>query len=97
MCSKMPAWKKVKRVFDEWFRFVKESEIKEVIKVAEMFAGHLRGVLNAMISNNSNAMAERLNGKIQLLKSIGRGYRKFENFRCAILFFYGKLSLFPLN
>jgi transposase len=84
-------------IFWEWFRAVKESGIKEVIKVGETFENHLRGVLNAMTSNLSNAMAERLNGKIQLLKSIGRGYRKFENFRSAILFFYGKLSLFPLN
>lgn len=84
-------------IFEEWHRSVKKSAIAEVIKVAEMFANHLRGVLNAMTSEVSNAIAERLNGKIQLLKSIGRGYRKFENFRSAILFFYGKLSLFPLN
>ena len=84
-------------IFGEWFEAVKESRIKEVIKVAETFVNHLRGVLNAMTSSLSNAQAERLNGKIQLLKAIGRGYRKFENFRSAILFFYGKLSLFPLN
>lgn len=84
-------------IFWVWSEAVKESGIKEVIKVKETFANHLRGVLNAMTSDLSNAMAERLNGKIQLLKSIGRGYRKFENFRSAILFFYGKLSLFPLN
>jgi len=84
-------------IFWEWSEAVKESGIKEVIKVGETFASHLRGVLNAMTSSLSNAMAERLNGKIQLLKSIGRGYRKFENFRSAVLFFYGKLSLFPLN
>jgi transposase len=84
-------------IFAQWYKSVKQSGIKEVIKVAEMFANHLRGVLQAMTSSLSNAMAERLNGKIQLLKSIGRGYRKFENFRSAILFFYGKLDLFPLN
>jgi transposase len=84
-------------IYWEWHQAVTASGIKEVIKVAEMFRAHLRGVLNAMTSKFSNAMAERLNGKIQLLKSIGRGYRKFENFRSAILFFYGKLSLFPLN
>ncbi|MBA3601138.1 MAG: ISL3 family transposase [Acidobacteria bacterium] len=84
-------------IFEEWHRAVKKSGIAEVIKVAEMFANHLRGVLNAMTSQVSNAMAERLNGKIQLLKAIGRGYRKFVNFRSAILFFYGKLDLFPLN
>ena len=55
-------------------------------------------IVNRILHNTtSNAMAERLNGKIQLLKSVGRGYRKFENFRSAILFFYGKLSLFPLK
>lgn len=84
-------------IFRVWSEAVKESGIKEVMKVEETFANHLRGVLNAMTSQLSNAMAERLNGKIQLLKSIARGYRKFENFRSAILFFYGKLSLFPLN
>lgn len=84
-------------IFANWNQAVKKSGIAEVIKVAEMFANHLRGVLNAMTSTTSNAIAERLNGKIQLLKSVGRGYRKFENFRSAILFFYGKLSLFPLN
>jgi transposase len=84
-------------IFGNWYESVKQSGIKEIIKVAEMFANHLRGVLQAMTSSLSNAMAERLNGKIQLLKSIGRGYRKFENFRSAILFFYGKLEMFPLK
>jgi transposase len=84
-------------IFQEWHKSVKVTGIKEVIKVAEMFSTHLQGVLNAMTSTFSNAMAERLNGKIQLLKAIGRGYRKFDNFRSAILFFYGKLDLFPLK
>jgi len=45
--------------------------------------------------NFNNAMAERLNGKIQEVKLIGRGYRTFENFRSAILFFHGGLDLYP--
>lgn len=84
-------------IFEQWSKAVIESGVKEVIKVAEMFANHLTGVINAMITKFNNALAERLNGKIQLIKSIGRGYRKFANFRSAILFFYGKLDLFPLN
>ncbi len=43
----------------------------------------------------SNAMAERLNGKIQEIKLNAKGYRFFENFRAAILFFHGKLCLYP--
>jgi len=40
-------------------------------------------------------MAERLNGKIQELKTVSRGYRIFLNFRSAILFFHGGLDLYP--
>ncbi len=60
-----------------------------------MMIKHIDGVVNALISNLNNAMAERLNGKIQELKLIGRGYRRFENFRSAILFFHGGLNLYP--
>jgi len=42
-------------------------------------------------------MAERLNGKIQELKTIGKGYWKFENFKSAILFFHGGLNLYSLK
>lgn len=85
-------------IFGEWHQTVIQSGVTEVIKVAEMmFANLLPGVVKAMLTRFSNAMAERLNGKIQLLKSIGRGYRKFADFRSAILFFHGKLDLFPLN
>lgn len=80
----------------EWVQDAVEKKIKEVNKVVDMFNEHFVGVLNALIFNLSNAMAERLNGKIQELKTIGRGYRRYENFRSAILFFYGGLSLYPL-
>jgi transposase len=71
--------------------------IKEVNKVILMFLNHAKGVVNALISNLNNAMAERLNGKIQEIKLRSRGYRKFENFRSAILFFHGGLDLYPLK
>jgi transposase len=81
--------------FSEWNSFVIWEAIPELTKVAKMFSNHLRGVCNALVENASNAMAERLNGKIQILKTIGRGYRKFENFKSAILFFNGGLNLYP--
>jgi len=62
-----------------------------------MFKNHLPGIINAMVETVTNAMAERLNGKIQEVKACGRGYREFMNFRSAILFFYGGLFLSPLN
>ncbi len=69
--------------------------VKEVMKIADMFNSHFDGVCNALWNPQSNAKAERINGKIQEIKTIGRGYRTFENFRVAFLFFCGGLDLYP--
>ncbi|MFN8790245.1 MAG: transposase, partial [Bdellovibrionales bacterium] len=36
------------------------------------------------------------NSKIQTIKANARGYRSFSNYRIAILFYCGKLDLYPL-
>ena len=89
--KKLCAWS----LFNQWTIDSKGRKIKEIDKVVDMFNKHIKGVVNALISNLTNAMAERLNGKIQELKTVGRGYRTFKNFRSAILFFNGKLNLYP--
>jgi transposase len=82
-------------LFMRWFRDAMKSQIKAIMDVAEMFNRHLAGIVNAINLGKSNAMAERLNGKIQEIKLSAKGYRRFENFRAAILFFHGKLNLYP--
>lgn len=82
-------------LFIKWGASVLRSNIKELTKVAKMFNRHIKGVCNALTKSFSNAMAERLNGKIQEVKTTGRGYRTFRNFRSAILFFHGGLNLYP--
>jgi hypothetical protein len=53
-------------------------------------------MLKSCIFIYNNARAERLNGSIQELKTIGRGgYGKTENFRIAILFFHGNIDMIP--
>ena len=84
-------------LFVRWAKDAIDTELKQIEKVVRMFCNHGSGVLYALISNLSNAMAERLNGKIQEIKTAARGYRRFQNFRSAILFFHRKLSLFPQN
>lgn len=83
-------------LFWKWGASVLRTNIEEMKKVAKMFNNHLSGVCNAMVETFSNAIAERLNGKIQEIKSRARGYRTFTNFRNAILFFHGGLNLYPL-
>ncbi len=83
------------RLFDNWSEHAGKSELEPIIKILEMFQRHRQGIINAIELNKSNGMAERLNGKIQESKTSAKGYRKFENFRAAILFYHGKLSLYP--
>ncbi len=82
-------------LFNRWCLDALSSKLAPIIKVAEMFNRHIVGIVNAMALNKSNAMAERLNGKIQEIKLSAKGYRSFENFRAAILFYHGKLNLYP--
>ena len=44
----------------------------------------------------SSAVTEGLNSKIQAIKAHAGGFRSFLNYRTRILFFWGKLDLYPL-
>lgn len=46
-----------------------------------------------MVTGANNGKAERTNGYIQEIKTIGRGYGTAERYRIAILFFYGDLDI----
>jgi transposase len=84
-------------LFYMWKQNAKHSKIKEIDDVLEMFERHKKGIINAIKTGANNARAERLNGSIQEIKSVGRGYRSAENIRIAILFFHGNLDLLPHN
>lgn len=77
-----------------WFQDVKSITLYHLDQAAKAFKKHLQPVVNALWNNASNAMAERLNGGIQELKAIAKGFRNYDNFRAAILFHYGKLSIY---
>jgi transposase len=64
-------------------------------KVAQMLDRHLEGLAAYIRHRVTNATAEGLNAQIQQIKSNAKGFRKWENFRVAILFFLGKLDLYP--
>lgn len=81
--------------FSQWAEEVSRKAIDACQKVATMFTKHLMGILNYISYPITNARAEQVNSKIQQLKSISKGYRNFDNFRNAILFYFGKLNLYP--
>jgi transposase len=85
-----------RRFFKDWFGWVSRSRLKPVVEVAQMLKRHLENLLTYLRHHITNAVTEGLNSKIQNLKSAARGFRNFQNYRIRILFFCGKLALYPL-
>ena len=85
-----------RRFFKDWFGWVSRSQLKPVVEVAQMLKRHLDNLLTYLKHHITNAVTEGLNSKIQSLKAAARGFRNFRNYRIRILFFCGKLNLYPL-
>jgi transposase len=85
-----------RRFFKDWFGWVSRSRLKPVIEVAQMLKRHLDNLLTYLRHHITNAVTEGLNSKIQSIKAAARGFRNFKNYRTRILFFCGKLNLYPL-
>ena len=82
--------------FKAWYTDTINSKIKEMIKVADTILRHLKGVINAAVFELSNSIAECINSQIQTVKTVARGFKNFKGYRNSVLFFQGKLNLFPL-
>lgn len=85
-----------RRFFKGWYGWVSRSRLQPVIEVARMLKRHLDNLVTYLRHRITNAVTEGLNSKIQSLKSAARGFRNFQNYRIRILFFCGKLDLYPL-
>jgi transposase len=85
-----------RRFFKDWFGWVSRSRLKPMTDVAGMLKRHLDHLLTYIKHHITNAVTEGLNSKIQSIKSAARGFRNFKNYRTRILFFCGKLNLYPL-
>ena len=81
--------------FNEWCAEVDKRDLVPLSKVVLTLKKNLQGLLNYVKWRLTNGYAEAVNGLIQEVKTVARGFRRFENFRIAILFFLGKLDLNP--
>ena len=83
------------KFFDRWYQWACRCRLEPVKKVARMIKHRLGNILSWFRHPISNGPAEGFNSRIQSIKSAARGFRNFENYRTRILFFCGKLELFP--
>jgi transposase len=86
-----------RKFFDRWYFWATHSRLKPVIEAARTLKRHLPGLLAYCKHRITNAVAEGMNSKIQLIKANARGFRNFEKYRVAILFYCGRLDLYPLK
>ncbi len=84
-----------RKFFDRWYFWATHSRLPAMIEAARTLKRHLPGLLAYCRHRITNAVAEGMNSKIQLIKANARGFRNFEKYRVAILFHCGGLSLYP--
>jgi transposase len=84
------------KFFQRWYWWATHSRLKPMAEVAKLMKRHLPNILTYLKHLITNAMMEGFNSKIQTIKANARGYRNFNNYRIAILFYCGKLDLYPL-
>ena len=78
-----------------WVRTAKETGLKPVIAVADLVLNHLEQIINFARNPVTNAGAEGINSIVMTLQRAARGYRTWQTFRMAILFYCGGLALYP--
>lgn len=83
------------KFFQYWYRRVIHTKLVPLKVVAKMLKRHLAGLIAYIRHGITNAAAEGLNSKIQVLRSNARGLPKFETFRTRVLFHCGGLELLP--
>ena len=83
------------RMWKRWYGWAIRSRLEPVKKVARMIKRHWDRVIDAVLTNVTNARSEATNAKIQWIKRLACGYRNRERFRNAIYFHLGGLDLYP--
>ena len=84
-----------RKFFKKWYFSATHSRLQPVIDVAKMLKRHIENILTYVKHRITNAFAEGINSRIQHIKATARGFRNFENYRTSILFYCGKLNLYP--
>jgi transposase len=87
------AW--AKKHWRRWYFWATHSRLAPMIKAARTLKSHLTNIMTFFTHRITNAVAEGLNSKIQTIKQKACGYRNRDNFRTAIFFHCGGLSLYP--
>ncbi len=83
--------------FAYWYGWATRSKIPAIIDAAGTIKRHFANIITYLKIPITNAVAEGLNSKIQMIKYRARGYRNEDRLERAILFHCGGLDLLPAH
>jgi transposase len=81
--------------FRRWYFWATHSRLSPMIRAAKTLQRHLPNLLTYFRHRISNATAEGLNSKIQMVKEMACGFRNRDHYKMAIYFHCGGLNLYP--
>jgi transposase len=81
--------------FQRWYYWATHSRLSPMVAAAKTLKHHLKNILTYFKHRITNAVAEGLNSKIQMVKEMACGFRNREHYKTAIYFHCGGLDLYP--
>jgi transposase len=81
--------------FNHWYYWATHSRLDPMVKAAKTMKSHLPNILTFFKHRITNAVAEGLNSKIQMVKQMACGFRNRDHYKTAIYFHCGGLDLYP--
>ncbi len=81
--------------FQRWYVWATHSRLGPIVSAAKTLKRHLPNILTYFKHRITNATAEGLNSKIQMVKEMACGFRNREHYKTAIYFHCGGLDLYP--
>ncbi len=87
--------KRAETFFNKWYYWATHSRLGPMVSAAKTLKNHLPNILTFFKHRITNAVAEGLNSKIQMVKQMACGFRNREHFKTAIYFRCGGLDLYP--
>ena len=94
-CGHSAIPKRAEAFFRRWYFWATHSRLSPIVAAASTLKRHLPNILTYFKHRISNATAEGLNSKIQMVKEMACGFRNREHYKTAIYFHCGGLDLYP--
>lgn len=81
--------------FGHWQAWVQRTKLVPLVRLARVLESKLEQIVNYCRHPITTAGCEGLNSRITGVKVRAAGFRNIERFKTAILFYCGKLNLYP--